>query len=244
MIFAIAAREIRGIYVTIMGWAALAVAQLLLAWLLFTQLEVYQKILPELIKARSPLGLGDLVISPTLSSAALLLIILIPLLGMGSLSDEKRSGRIDLLLSSPISPLQLVLGKWLGLLLAILPLLLMLLVMAVTLGLSSAPDSGRIAASFLGLLLLSAMAAAISLWLSALNEQPLAAAAMAWGLLFLLWLLDTTASSSLSVLSLNAHLQGFLRGLVRSSDLIYFIAVVLATLVLTTHRVWRMGGGK
>jgi ABC-2 type transport system permease protein len=244
LIFAIAAREVRGIYASVTGWAALAVAQFLLAWLLFTQLEVYQKILPGLLKANSPLGLGDLVISPTLSSAALLLVILIPLLGMGSLGDEKRSGRIDLLLSSPVSPLQLVLGKWLGLMLAVLPLLLILLAMAITMGLSSALDSGRLAASFLGLMLLSAMTAAITLWLSSLNEQPLAAGAMAWGLLFLLWLLDASPSSSLSVVSLNGHLSPFLQGLVRSNDLIYFTVLTLAALILGTHRLWRMGGGK
>ena len=244
MILAIAGREVRGIYVSIVGWATLAVSQLLLAWLLFSQLEVYQKILPGLVKTGSPLGVGDLVISPTLSSTALLLIILVPLLGMGSLGDEKRSGRIHLLLSSPVSPLQLVLGKWLGLLLAVLPLLLLMMAMAITLGLGSALDTGRLAASFLGLLLLSAMAAAITLWLSSLNEQPLSAAAMAWGLMFLLWLLDASPTSSLSIASLSGHLSPFFQGLVRSSDLVYFTAISLAALGLCMHRLWRMGGGR
>ncbi len=240
----IALRELRGNYAGITGWIALAVAQLLLAWLLFTQLEIYQKILPELTRSNSPLGLTDLVISPTWSSAALLLMLFLPLLGMGSMADELRSGRIQLFLSSPLSARQLILGKWLGLMLSALPLLLMLFIMTVTLQLGSTPDAGRLAAAFLGLLLFTGMAAAITLLLSSLNEQPLGAAAMAWGLLFLLWLLDDTASSSLALLSLKGHLAPFLQGLVRSTDLVYFIAITLAALGLSIHRSWRLGGGE
>ena len=244
MIGTIAKREVRGIYATLTGWISLAAAQLLLAWLLFSQLEVYQKILPELVRTNSPLGLADLVVSPTLSSASLLLLVLIPLLGMGSLADERRSGRMQLLLSSPLPIHELVLGKWLGLVLATLPLLLMLLTMAVVLGLGSDLDAGRLAAAFLGLFLFTALAAAVTLLLSSLNEQPLAAAAMAWGLLFLLWLLDASGSSSLGLLSLKDHLAPFLQGLVRGTDLVYFIAITAATLGLTTHRIWRLGGGE
>ncbi len=244
MIRTIATREVRGIYATLTGWISLAAAQLLLAWLLFSQLEVYQKILPDLVRTNSPLGLTDLVVSPTLSSASLLLVVLIPLLGMGSLAEERRSGRLQLFLSSPLPTHQLVLGKWLGLMLAMLPLLFMLLAMAVILGLGSALDAGRLAAAFLGLFLFTAMAAAITLLLSSLNEQPLAAAAMAWGLLFLLWLLDASGASSLSLLSLKDHLAPFLQGLVRTTDLVYFIAITAAALGLTTHRLWRLGGGE
>jgi ABC-2 type transport system permease protein len=244
MIGSLAAREVRGIYATLTGWVSLAVAQSLLAWLMFSQLEIYRKILPELIRANNPLGITDLVITPTLSSTALLLVVLLPLLGMGSLADERRSGRMSLLLSSPLSPSALVLGKWLGLVLSMLPLLLLAAAMAIALGLGSALDAGRLAAAFLGLFLLTTMAAAITLLLSALNEQPLAAAVMSWGLLFLLWLLDAAGASSLGLFSLKTHLMPFLRGLVRSTDLVYFITITLASLGLAIHRLWRLRGGE
>ncbi len=244
MIWAIARREILGFYTSTSGWIALAAAQLLLAWLLFLQLEVYLKILPELTARSSPLGIVDLVISPTLSSAALVLLILTPLQGMGSFADELRSGRMALLLSAPVSSWQMVAGKWLGLLLGILPLVLMPLLMAWVLELGSAVDAGRMAASFLGLLLFASMVAAISIWLSSISEQALTAAAMSWGLLFLLWLLDGNSGGAMALLSLNAHLSPFLQGVVAIQHLAYFVVITLTALGFATHRVWRLGGGE
>lgn len=244
MIWAIARRELLASYTSASGWIALAAAQLLLAWLLFLQLEVYLKILPELAAKGSPMGIIDLVISPTLFSAALMLLILIPLQGMGSFADELRSGRMALLLSAPVSSWQLVAGKWLGLLLGVLPLLLMPLLMSWVLELGSAVDAGRLAASFLGLLLFAAMVAAISIWLSSISEQPLTAAAMSWGLLFLLWLLDGGKGGIMQLLSLNTHLSPFLQGVVATEHLSYFFAITFTALGLATHRIWRLAGGE
>jgi len=244
MIRAIIRREILSSYASASGWIALAAAQLLLAWLLFWQLEVYLKILPGLIANHSPMGIIDLVITPTLSSAALVLLILIPLQGMGSFADELRSGRITLLLSAPVSAWQLVVGKWLGLLLGALPLLLMPLLMAWTLELGSTVDAGRLAASFLGLLLFAGMTAAISIWLSSISEQPLTAAAMSWGLLFLLWLLDANSGGTMAILSLKAHLTPFLQGVVGTQHISYFVAITLVALGFASHRLWRLGGGE
>ncbi len=244
MIWGIARREILGSYASASGWIALAASQLLLAWLLFMQLEVYLKILPELVANESPMGIIDLVVTPTLSSVALLLLLLVPLLGMRSFADELRSGRMTLLLSAPVSPWRLVVGKWLGLLLAVLPLLLFPLLMAGFLELGAAMDLGRLAASLLGLLLFAVMVCAISVWLSSISEQPLTAAAMSWGLLFLLWLLDGGEAGAMQILSLKNHLSPFLQGIVSTQHIAYFVFIALAALGLTTHRIWRLGGGE
>ncbi len=244
MILLIARRELKELFATPAGWLALAGVQLLIAWLWFAQLEIYLKIQPRLTAANSPLGIFDLVISPMLSALALALLVVIPLLGMNSLSAEIRSGRIALYLSSPVHAWQLVLGKWLGLMLAVLPSILLLASMSLLLGLGSSLDSGRLAASILGLLLLTALVAALSLWLSAANTQALGAAALSWALLFLLWLLDANGAESMALLSLKAHILPFFKGWLRSQDLLYFIAFSLFALGLAIHRVWRAGGGR
>ena len=181
MISVIATRELRGFYATPVAWILLAGAQLLLAWLLFSQLEVYLKIQPELSSKGSNLGITDLVIGPMLSSTALLLLLIIPVLGAPGFSDDLRSGRAALLFSAPLTPTQLVLGKWLGLVLAVLPLLLLSALMYLTLGLGSALDWGRLASSYIGLILLTCVASAATLWLSSLTSQPLIATALAIG---------------------------------------------------------------
>ncbi|RTZ74011.1 MAG: ABC transporter permease [Gammaproteobacteria bacterium] len=243
MIGTIAWRELRDLYSSASGWLALAAAQLLLAWMLFAQLEIYLKIQPRLTAIDSPLGIGDLVIAPTLASAALVLLLLVPLLGMGSLADELRSRRMTLLLSSPLSATSLVLGKWLGLLLACLPVVVLVMAMAVALGMGSHLDSGRLAAGALGLLLLIALASAVTLWFSSLGEQPLGAAALSWGLLFLLWFLDASGSEGLGLFSLKRHLEPFFLGMVPSESLVWFLTLTMAALALAIHRIWQLEGG-
>ncbi len=243
MIGTIAWRELRDLYSSASGWLALAAAQLLLAWMLFAQLEIYLKIQPRLTAIGNPLGIGDLVIAPTLASAALALLLLVPLLGMGSLAEELRSRRMTLLLSSPLSATSLVLGKWLGLLLACLPVVVLVMAMAVALGMGSHLDSGRLAAGALGLLLLIALASAVTLWFSSLGEQPLSAAALSWGLLFLLWFLDASGSEGLGLFSLKRHLEPFFHGMVPGESLVWFLTLTLAALALAIHRIWQLEGG-
>lgn len=243
MIGALAGQTLRRHYAGTATWLALAAVQLLLAWMLFAQLEVYLKIQPRLATLASPMGINDLVVAPTLASAALALLLLAPLLGMGSIAGERRSGRLALLLSSPLSPGALVLGRWLGLLLALLPAVALPLLMALVLGLGSHLDGGRLAASALGLLLVAALAGAVTLWFSSLAGQPLAAAALSWGLLFLLWFLDSSGGQGLAVLSLRGHFEPFLQGRVTLGALTWFATLTAVPLVLAVHRIWRMQGG-
>lgn len=245
MIPVIAARELRGFYATPVAWVLLAGAQLLLAWLLFSQLEVYVDIQPGLTAKGSSLGITDLVIGPLLSATALLLLLIIPILGGPAFSAELRSGRIALLLSAPVTAKQIVLGKWLGLVLAVTPVLVLSALMYLTIGLGSALDWGRFLSSFLGLLLLTAVVAAITLWLSSLTSQPLIATALAYGLLFLLWILDSGNSKGLfQLVALAPHMTSFFKGIVNSTDLVYHVALSLFSLTLTTHRIWSLGGGR
>lgn len=243
MIGIIARREVKGLYGTATGWLALAAGQLLIAWLLFAQLEVYQKIQPRLSAQGSSLGITDLVITPALATTALILLILVPLLGMRAIAAERQSGRLALLLSAPVSAPELVLGKWLGLVAAALPLALLALVMALALGMGSHLDWGRLAASAIGLTLVLLLAAAVSLWFSSISEQPLTTAALSWGLLILLWQLDSASGQGLRLLSIKTHLTPLFTGVINSATLIYFATLTLAALALTMHRLWRLGGG-
>ncbi len=245
LISSIAAREIRSLYATPVAWVLLAASQLLLAWLMFAQLEVYLEIQPKLTAGGSHLGIIQLVIMPTLNTSALMLLVIIPLLGARSFSGEMQSGRINLLLSSPVSPLQLVLGKWLGLVLAAAPVTVLAIMMALTIELASSLDTGQLLSSALGLLLVTGMATALTLWLSSITRQVMVAASLAYGILFLLWLLNShTTEGALGSLALSPNLQPFLQGVLQFSHLMYFISITLLGLGLATHRLWRLGGGK
>ena len=244
MINSIAFRELKSLYATPVAWVLLAASQLLLAWLMFAQLEIYLKIQPKLTATGSQMGIIDLMIIPTLNTAVLMLLVIIPLLGSRSFSSEMQSGRINLLLSSPVSAPQLVLGKWLGLVLASVPLTGLMILMALTLEWGSSLDAGQLLSSTLGLLLTTCMAAALTVWLSSITRQTMIAASLAYGVLFLLWLLDShSTDGALTKLALSPHIQPFFEcyPVCYNFGLVHFSSAL--ALGLAIHRLWRLGGG-
>lgn len=244
MIRVIAARELRSLYLSPVAWVWLAVAIGLTAWMVFAQLESFQRIAPRLALVDAAPGLTDLVILPGLDAAGLVGLLLAPLVGMRLFSEEQRAGRFALLLSAPVSLRQLVLGKFAGALGLYAALWLVAAALLASLGLGASLDWGKLAVGLVGLALLYAAALALSLWLSTLTSQPAAAAAAAYGLLLLLWLAGS-GGGLVGALSLSARFQGLMSGVLRAEDVAYFFAVAVVALSLAVLRLetWRTGRG-
>ena len=117
MIFNIASREFRAMFLSPLAWVILAVIQLILAWSFFTSIEIFFSIQDELTTMKNAPGVTDLVVSPLFEAAGVILLLASPLLTMRLISEERRSRTMGLLLSAPLSLTQLVLGKYLGFLL-------------------------------------------------------------------------------------------------------------------------------
>ncbi len=241
MILTIAGRELRSLFLSPLAWVLLAVVQLILAYLFLAQLEVYLNLQPRLAALEGAPGATDLIVAPLLADAAVVLLLVVPLVTMRLLSEERRAGTLELLLSAPVSMTEIVLGKYLGALAFLLIMLLLLALMPLSLLAAGGLDLGKLAAGLLGLALLAAAFAAAGLFLSSLTAQPAAAAAGTFGLLLLLWLGDWSARGGggdelVRYLALLSHYEPLLRGLVRSVDLAYFALFVLTFLVLSIRR--------
>ena len=236
----IALRELRSLFFSPLAWVLIGVTQFILAWLFLIQLEEFLQVQPQLATLEQPPGVGDLVISPLLESAAVILMLLTPLLSMRLLSEEYRSGTIDLLLSSPITTWRILLGKYLSLLLLFLVILALVAAMPLSLLLGGTLDIGRLGAGLLGLGLLLAAFAAIGLLLSSLTDQPMVATVSSYGLLLFLWIINLAGSGEGSELfawlSLSSHYQRMLTGLVRGSDIVYYLLLIITCLSLANHR--------
>ncbi len=244
MIAYIALHEWRRLRAGMMFWVLLAFAQLIIAWLAFAQLEAFAKIAPQLKATGSLLGVTDLVLVPTLNTLVLILLLAAPLLAMGSLAGETRSGRISLWLSSPVSGTQIVLGKALGLWLASLPLLLSASLTLAALGLGVDLDWPRFLLAVAGLLLLSLWLAAVTLLISGLFEHPAAALATSYGVLLFLWLLDSLSGTGAPWywVALLPHVEPWFRGLLRSQDVAFFVITGAAALLLGIYGIARRRG--
>lgn len=244
MIGHIAARELRSLFLSPLAWTLLAVVQLILAFLFLAQLEQYALVQAQLAMLPNPPGVTEVIVAPLLSSATIILLLVIPLLSMGLISGERRNGSLPLLLSAPVSLTEIILGKYLGLLGFLGLMFALLLLMPLSLLLGGSLDAGLFAAGALGLALMLAAFAAIGLYMSTLTAQPTVAAVATFGLLLLLWIIDLASGSLpegassglLGYLSLQRHYEALLRGMFDSSDVAYYLLVVLTALVLSVRR--------
>ena len=238
----IAARDLRRLFAGPLAWCALASVQLVLGLFFFIVfLWGFDERQPMLVAAGSSFGLTALVAAPLFKAAALLLLLLTPVLSMRSLADERRTGALPLTLSAPVSMTGVVLGKYLALL-AFLGLQVLLVgLMPVALALGGTLDWGLMASAALGLALCAATYAAAGLYVSSLTRQPATAAVGALGLLLGLWFVNGDgatgiAAAALDWLSLTGHTDALMRGVFASDDVAYFVLLTTTFLVFTVRR--------
>ena len=242
MIITIALREFRNLFLSPLAWVVLAVCQAILAWMMFVQIDLFFALQDQLATMPNAPGVTDLVVAPLLEIASIMLLMITPLMTMRLLSEEKRNGTLSLLLSAPLSATEIVLGKYLGLVLFMLVFVGMIALMPLSLSLGTTLDLGKLAAGLLGLLLLLSAFAAAGLFLSSLTTSPVVAAVSSFGLLLLLWIIDSNAGgdalqdSVMSYLSLLQHFSPLLRGIVDSRDLAYFALFICGFLALSIRQ--------
>jgi ABC-2 type transport system permease protein len=239
-VLVIAARELRGLFLTPFGWVCLAVFQFVAAWLFLTRLENFVQLQARLAAAPTGPGITDLVAAPFFAHGAVLLLLLTPLVTMRLVSGERQAGTLALLLSAPVTTPTLLFGKYLGALGYGLLLVILLAAMPLALQIGGVLDFGKLAAGVLGLVLLEMALVAIGLLMSVLATQPAAAAVSSIGLLLLLWIADLgrvdAAAGVLTWLSLSEHLAPFLSGRVDTADIAYYLLVVAACMALGIQR--------
>lgn len=244
MILTLAQRELRSLFLSPLAWAILAVTQFILAYLFLSQLNEYILVQPQLKLLDNAPGVTQLVVVPLYGSAAFILMLIVPLLTMRLISEERRNRSLALLFSAPVSMTEIILGKFLGVLAFLVVLILLLSLMPLSLLLAGPLDLGHLAAIVIGMLLLIASFAALGLYLSTLTVQPTVAAVSTFGALLLLWIIDwagdkvsgTEASGLLGYLSLLRHFEALARGVFSSADVAYFLLFITVFLVLSIRR--------
>ena len=239
MIMSIALRELRSMFLSPLAWTVLAVTQLILAWSFFTQIDFFFNIQSELSTLPNAPGVTDLVVMPTFEVASVILLMVTPLLTMRLISEERRNGSIALLLSSPLSMTEIVLGKFIGIVLFMLIFIIMVSLMPLSLLMGATLDLGKLAAGMFALALLLSAFSAAGLYLSSLTNNPVVAAISSFGLLLLLWIINSNAgdaSNALGQLSLLGHFSPMLRGLIDTADIAYFILFIATFLLLTIRQ--------
>jgi ABC-2 type transport system permease protein len=234
--------ELRRLAVRPLAWAIAALTIAWLAWIFVLELGQFLGAQVQRAGMADAPGFTDLVAIPLLAELAKLAFLVVPLMTMSLLAGERRTGTLALLASTGLAPWRIVIGKYLAVLVWLALWLLVTLAMPLVVGAESTADWGKLAAAALGTALLLATLAAIGVACSAATSFPAISAAMALIVTLVLWTIDRGAQAAgvsggfLEWLTMATHLQNLLRGLVVSSDLIWFALAIALSLILATRR--------
>jgi ABC-2 type transport system permease protein len=233
--FAILKKEIRSFFSSAIGYLVLAVFLLingLFLWLFKTEFNILDY------------GFADL--SPFFLLAPWILLFLIPAVCMRSFSDEKKQGTLELLLTKPVSLLKIVLGKYLGAFTLIVLALIPTLLYVYTIHLLGNPignfDSGSVLGSYFGLLFLISSYTSIGVFASSVTDNQIVAFILAVAICLFFYfgfngLADFIASSLVEQLGMNYHFNSISRGVIDTSDVLYFLSVTLFFIALTVAQI-------
>jgi ABC-2 type transport system permease protein len=198
----------------------------------------------------SPMNINEQVVRPLLQNVSVIGLFFIPLITMRLFAEEKRTGTIELLVTSPVRDIEIVIGKWLAAMALYGCLLLFTAVNFAFLFRYGNPDWKPLAVGYLGLLLLAGGLLAIGTFISTLTKNQIVAGAVTFGVCLLLWVLEwvsgydsSTWAHVLSYISVVTHFDSFGRGVIDSKDTIFYATVIFLGLFFTVRSVeslrWR-----
>jgi ABC-2 type transport system permease protein len=224
-VWAVATRELRSYFLS-------PLAYLVIAFFLFGAGLLFGLII-ESSREASLRGL--------ISNVSVLFLFIVPMISMRLLAEEQRTGTIELLLTNPVQEWEIVTGKFLSSVLLLLVIVGLTLLYPLFLFIFGNPDRGPIAAGYVGVILQAAAFLAVGLWASSLTENQIVAAVLSFVFLLVLWLSDNlgqslggTIGTIISYTSVINHFQDFPQGVINTKDVIYYLTLVLAGLVLST----------
>jgi ABC-2 type transport system permease protein len=189
-----------------------------------------------------PMNVNEQVIRPLLSNVGVIGLFFIPMITMRLFAEEKRSGTIELLVTSPIRDGEIILGKWLSALTLYGGLLLLTALNFVFLFKYGNPDWKPLAIGYLGLLLQAGALLAIGMFISTLTKNQIIAGATTFGVCLLLWVLEwaggyetATWAKVLSYISVVTHIGTFSKGLLDTKDAVYYVTLTFLGIFFTAR---------
>lgn len=249
-------KELKSYFNSFIAYAVIAIF-LVITGVMFNNIVSHYSLLsfkaqadPMLAKQYNLLNVTETVVRPLFGNISMVMLLMMPMLTMKLLSDEKKSGTMELLLTYPIRDGELVLGKFLACLTVFATMLLCTATYPILLISLGEPEVVPMITGYFGLLLMGSAFISLGLFASSVTENQIIAASLALGLLFLFWMLSYSVmfvspgiGQVLSYLSINDHFESMAKGVLDTEDVVYYVGFAILFLFLTlrsieTHR-WR-----
>ncbi len=246
-VFIIASKEIRSLFVSPIAYVVLTGFLLIGGWFFFNLLFRFTYLLTlytsfQNAEGLQSLNLNEYVIAPLLQNLTIVLVIMIPIITMRAFAEERKNGTYELLLTSPLTVTQIVMGKFFGCVFFIFVMVLLAGIYPAILVLYGNPELGVLASGYIGLFLLGVVFVAVGLFTSSLTENQIVAAVSCFVILLLLYVLSwpaetigARAGGVLKYLSVIEHFSDMAKGLMDTEALVYYLTLIIVGLFLT-HR--------
>jgi ABC-2 type transport system permease protein len=251
-ILAIAQKELRSYFASPIAYIVIGIWAVLYGFFYASLLAYFvrQSMQMSQFGGAQPVNINEQMIRLLFQNVTILILFLLPAITMRTYSEEKRSGTIELLLTSPVTDLQIILGKFLGALGLYAAMLAVTLIHIGILFIYGNPEWKPIATTYLGLLLFGGCFISVGLLISSLTKNQIVAFVASLGVFLLLWIIDwmgsfagPTVNALLTYLSIIGHLEDFTKGVLDTTHLIYYLSFIGFGLFLTAKSVdterWR-----
>ncbi|MGB8063957.1 MAG: ABC transporter permease subunit [Candidatus Sulfotelmatobacter sp.] len=243
-VWIICRKELASYFVSPVAYILLIMFGLIFGYFFWNALGafVFESIQSQMSGRSFPMNLNEWIIRPLLSNVSVIGLFFIPIITMRLFAEEKRTGTIELLVTSPVRDIEIILGKWLASVVLYACLLLFTAVNFAFLFRYGNPDWKPLLVGYFGLLLLAGALLAIGTFISSLTRNQIIAGAVTFGVCLLLYVFGWVSGYDnalwarvLSYISVATHIESFEKGLLDLKDAIFFITVIVLGLFFTAR---------
>jgi ABC-2 type transport system permease protein len=251
-VLAIADKEMRSYFASPIAYILIGLFSLLFGWFFYVYLMAFAQQSQQMMQFGGGGGanLNQMMIRGLFQNTAVIILFVMPMITMRTYSEEKRSGTIELLLTSPVTDLQIILGKFLGALSLYAAMLLVTMIYIAILFKIGEPEWRPIAAGYLGLLLMGGCFLSAGLFISSLTKNQIVAGFLTFVTFLMLWIISWIGESSgpttqaiVNHLSITQNFDDFARGVIDTKPVVYYLSFITFGLFLTAKSVdserWR-----
>jgi ABC-2 type transport system permease protein len=251
-ISAITTKELRSYFSSPVAWVLMGLFAALFGYFFSVYLNsfIQESMGGQFGQGPQAVNVNQRMIRPLLGNASVLILFLLPMVTMRSYAEEKKSGTIELLLTSPLKDIEIVLGKFFGAMAMYLGLLAVTALYMSVLFIWGNPAWKPVLSGYLGLVLMGGGFIATGLFISSLTNNQMVAGTASFVVFLMLWIISwfgesagPTLSAILSYLSITEHFDDFGKGVIDSKHLVFYLSFIVFGLFLATKSVdsarWR-----
>jgi ABC-2 type transport system permease protein len=250
-ILAIAHKELRAYFASPIAYVVIGFFAILYGYFYAVMLSYFLQASMRMAQMGGPqaANVNEMMIRPLMQNVLILVLFILPMVTMRTYAEEKRAGTIELLLTSPVSDWQIVLGKFLGAMTLYFITLAVTLIHMALLFFFGRPEWKPIATAYVGLFLFGGCFISVGMFISSLTKNQIIAGMATFGVFLFLWVINWIGSFYPSTerltnyLSVVQHADDFWKGVIDTTHLIYYVSFIAFGLFLTAKSVdterWR-----